>query len=330
MIQTSARLLELLTLLQQRREWTGPDLAERLGVGPRTIRRDVQKLRELGYPIDAAPGVAGGYRLGAGTKVPPLLLDDAEAVAVAVGLRSAATGSIAGIEETSFRALSKLEQILPERLRDRVRDLGSATSAFGPDGPRIDPDLLASIAAACRDAARLRFTYESRVGEVTEREVEPNAMVHGGRYWYLVAYDLGREGWRSFRIDRIGSEIEVGAASARREVPGGDAAAFVEAGIHGREGGPDAVRGSVRLSAPAAEIEKRIPSRYATVEPDGPDSCLVESAAGWSSEFLVWMALMDVEMTVLGPPEMAGEAEAIVRRLTGAKHEPPKWTGDAI
>ncbi|HTU15331.1 MAG TPA: transcriptional regulator [Solirubrobacterales bacterium] len=319
MIQTSARLLELLTLLQQRREWTGSDLAERLDVGTRTIRRDIEKLRGLGYPIDAAPGVAGGYRLGAGTKLPPLLLDDAEAVAVAVGLRSAATGSIAGIEETSIRALTKLEQILPDRLRDRVRDLGSATSTFGPDGSRIDPELLASIAVACRDSARLRFTYESRTSEVSEREVEANAIVHGGRSWYLVAYDLGRDAWRTFRIDRIRDEIEVGAASARREVPGGDAAAFVEAGVHGREGGPEAVRGSVRLSAPAAEMEKRIPSRYATVTPDGPDSCVVESTAGWSSEFLVWMALMDVQMTVIAPPEMAAKADGIRRRLAGAK-----------
>lgn len=319
MIQTSARLLELLTLLQRRREWTGPDLAERLEVGTRTIRRDIEKLRGLGYPIDAAPGVAGGYRLAAGTKLPPLLLDDAEAVAVAVGLRSAATGSIAGIEETSFKALTKLEQILPDRLRDRVRDLSSATSAFGPDGPQIDPDLLASIAAACRDPARLRFTYESQTNEVSEREVEPSAMVHSGRNWYLVAYDLGRDGWRTFRIDRIGGGIEIGAASDRREVPGGDAAAFVEAGIHGREGGPEAVRGSVRLSAPAADVEKRIPSRYATVMPDGADSCVVESVAGWSSEFLVWMALLDVEMTVISPPEMAAKAEAIERRLAGAR-----------
>src|SRR3954469_8540230 len=143
MVQTSARLLALLSLLQMRREWSGPELADRLEVGPRTIRRDVEKLRSLGYPIEAAPGIAGGYRLGAGAELPPLLLDDAEAVAVAVGLRSTAAGSITGIEETSVRALSKLEQILPQRLRDRVRDLGDATSAFRVEGPRIDADQLA-------------------------------------------------------------------------------------------------------------------------------------------------------------------------------------------
>lgn len=251
------------------------------------------------------------------------MLDDAEAVAVAVGLRSAATGSIAGIEETSVRALTKLEQILPERLRERVRDLGSVTSTFGPDGDRIDADLIALLGAACRDSARLRFTYESGIGEVSDREVEPNAMVHGGRNWYLVAFDLGRDGWRTFRIDRIRSEIEVGATSSRREVPGGDAAAFVEAGVHGRDAGPEVERGLVRLSAPAADMEKRIPSRYATIRPDGPQACLVESTFGWSSEFLVWMALMDVEMTVISPPEMAEKAGAIERRLAGSKQGRP-------
>ncbi len=203
MVQTSARLLALLSLLQQRREWTGPELAGRLEVGPRTIRRDVEKLRELGYPIEAAPGVAGGYRLGAGTDMPPLLLDDAEAVAVAVGLRSAASGSIAGIEETSVRALAKLEQILPSRLRRRVRDLGDATSAFSVEGPRIDADQLSLIAGACRDGTRLRFDYTAKDDTATIREVEPAAIVHSGWRWYLVAFDLDRDDWRTFRVDRI-------------------------------------------------------------------------------------------------------------------------------
>ena len=175
MIQTSARLLALLSLLQLRREWTGPELADRLEVGPRTIRRDVEKLRSLGYPIEAAPGVAGGYRLGAGGELPPLLLDDAEAVAVTVGLRTAASGSISGIEETSVRALAKLEQVLPSRLRRRVSALGDATSAFGVDGPRIDAHLLATLAGACRDTTRLRFTYVARDDRSSQRHTEPSA-----------------------------------------------------------------------------------------------------------------------------------------------------------
>src|SRR6202012_4583633 len=178
MVQTSARLLALLSLLQVRREWTGQELADRLEVGPRTIRRDVDKLRSLGYPIEAAPGVAGGYRPSAGGELPPLLLDDAEAVAVAVGLRTAASGSIAGIEETSVRALAKLEQVLPGRLRRRVRALGDATSAFSFDEPQIDADLLAEVAAACRDGSQLRFAYVARDDRASQRHTEPTAVVY--------------------------------------------------------------------------------------------------------------------------------------------------------
>src|SRR4051812_19759627 len=203
MVQTSARLLALLSLLQMRREWSGPELADRLEVGPRTIRRDVEKLRSLGYPIEAAPGIAGGYRLGAGAELPPLLLDDAEAVAVAVGLRSAAAGSIAGMEEAAVRTLAKLEQVLPDRLRRRVRALGEATTTFGVDGPRVDAGVLATIAGAVRDGERLRFAYRAKDDAATQRRVEPAAMVHTGWRWYLVAWDLDRDDWRTFRVDRI-------------------------------------------------------------------------------------------------------------------------------
>src|SRR3954451_3164454 len=252
MVQTSARLLALLGLLQQRREWSGPELADRLEVGPRTIRRDVEKLRDLGYPIEAAPGVAGGYRLASGAQMPPLLLDDSEAIAVAVGLRSSASGSIAGIEESSVRALAKIEQILPGRLRDRVRALGDATSSFRVEGPRIDADDLALIAAACRDGLRLRFSYTAKGGEDTSREVEPAAVVHTGWRWYLAAFDLGRDDWRTFRIDRIAGRPQIGARGKHGEVPGGDPAAFVKQSIRGGEG--DVVRGRVRLGAPADVI----------------------------------------------------------------------------
>jgi predicted DNA-binding transcriptional regulator YafY len=313
MVQTSARLLALLSLLQQRREWSGPELADRLEVGPRTIRRDVEKLRELGYPIEAAPGIAGGYRLAAGAQMPPLLLDDSEAIAVAVGLRSSASGSIAGIEESSVRALAKIEQILPGRLRDRVRALGDATSTFRVEGPQIDADDLALIAAACRDGVRLRFSYTSKGGEDTAREVEPAAVVHTGWRWYLVAYDLGRDDWRTFRVDRIAGRPATGARGKRREVPGGDAAAFVKKSI--RTGDGDVARGSVRLRAPADVIGTRVPARYATVAPDGPDACIVTTTGRWSREFLVWMALMDAELEVLEPPELAEEAGRIVTRL---------------
>ncbi len=317
MVQTSARLLALLSLLQVRREWTGQELADRLEVGPRTIRRDVEKLRSLGYPVEAAPGVAGGYRLGAGGELPPLLLDDAEAVAVAVGLRTAASGSIAGIEETSVRALAKLEQVLPSRLQRRVSALTDATSAFGFEGPRIDADLLATIAGACRDGVQLHFSYIAKDERATKRHTEPCAVVYSGHRWYLVAFDLARDDWRTFRLDRIQGRVRPGARGRRRTVPGGDPAAYVKRQLRnaGAGGGDLAAPGRIRLAMPASNAGRRIPARYATVEPDGENACIVSTRGAWSRQFLVWMALLDEPMEVVGPPELAAAARALVARL---------------
>jgi predicted DNA-binding transcriptional regulator YafY len=319
MIQTSARLLSLLSLLQVRREWTGQELADRLEVGPRTIRRDVDKLRSLGYPVQAARGVAGGYRLGAGGELPPLLLDDNEAVAVAVGLRTAALGSIAGIEETSVRALAKLEQVLPSRLRRRVRALGDATSTFTFDGPLIDADLLSVLASACRDGQRLRFGYVAKDDRATQRHAEPSAVVHSGYRWYLVAFDVDRDDWRTFRIDRIRGRPSPAGRGQRRVVPGGDAAAYVHGQLRaGQMGETEAVPGRLRVHAPASRIANRIPTRYAMVEADGEGACVVTTRGPWSRQFLVWMALLDEPLEVLSPPELAAAAETVVRRLSGA------------
>src|SRR5256714_5521234 len=195
MTTTSGRLLELLSLLQARRDWPGAELADRLGVSGRTIRRDVERLRELGYPVDSLTGPAGGYRLRPGTEMPPLLLDDEEAIAIAVGLRTAARASVAGVEETAVRALVKLEQVLPSHLRRRVRALGSATFTLPAGGPTVDPQHLTIIAAACRDSECIRFSYRRRDGAESRREVEPHALVNHGRRWYLVAWDRRREDW---------------------------------------------------------------------------------------------------------------------------------------
>jgi predicted DNA-binding transcriptional regulator YafY len=323
MIQASARLLALLSLLQLRREWTGPELADRLEVGPRTIRRDIDKLRSLGYPIQAAPGVAGGYRLGAGGELPPLLLDDAEAVAVAVGLRTAAAGSISGIEETSVRALAKLEQVLPSRLRRRVGALGGATSAFEIEGPRIDADMLTALAGACRDGARLRFTYVAKDERTSQRHAEPNAMVHSGYRWYLVAFDLDRNDWRTFRIDRIRGRVRLAGRGRPRTVPGGDAASFVKQQLRSTAADePDAAPGRIRIRASATQIAKRVPVRYATVEDEGPGSCVVTTRGGWTRQFLVWMALLDEPMEVLGPPGLIDATRALTSRLAAASLEP--------
>src|SRR5258708_12282322 len=192
MLSTSARLLRVLTLLESRREGSGSEVAQRLEVSTRTVRNDMVRLRELGYPVEAARGVAGGCRLGAGAALPPLLLDDDEAVAVAVALRSTTGGGVAGIEETSIRALVKLEQVLPMRLRRRVNALQAYTVPVSFSGPTVEPQLLSTIAAACRDSEVLRIDYRKHDGTESTRSVEPYRLVHMGRRWYLVAWDTDR------------------------------------------------------------------------------------------------------------------------------------------
>jgi predicted DNA-binding transcriptional regulator YafY len=223
MANTSARMLRLLSLLQTHRYWPGSELADRLEVSPRTLRRDVDRLRELGYPVDAARGVAGGYQLQAGAAMPPLLLDDEEAVAIAVGLRSGAAGAVAGFEETSVRALAKVIQLLPPRLRRRIDALQAVTApgVFG-GGPVLDALTLTTLAMACRGEERLRFDYAPREGDAARRHVEPHRLVSLGRRWYLVAWDLERGDWRSFRVDRLSAPQPTGARFRPRELPGGD------------------------------------------------------------------------------------------------------------
>jgi predicted DNA-binding transcriptional regulator YafY len=226
-MSTSARMLRLLSLLQTHRFWPGRELAERLAVSERTLRRDVERLRDLGYPVDASRGVAGGYQLRGGAAMPPLLLDDEEAVAIAVGLRAAATGSVAGIEETSVRALTKVVAVMPARLRRRVEALRTYAVPARTAGPAADAATLILLAQACRDDERLRLTYTSATGDRTERLVEPHRLVSHGRRWYLVAWDTERHDWRTFRVDRLAEARPTGARFRRRVLPGGDPAAFV-------------------------------------------------------------------------------------------------------
>lgn len=235
MTDTPARLLNLLSLLQTPREWPGSELAERLRVSPRTIRRDIDRLRDLGYPVEASRGSVGGYRLVAGAAMPPLLLDDEEAVAIAVGLRAGAGHAIEGVDEASVRALAKLEQVLPSRLRHRVSVLQNATVPLARgDGATIDPQTLTVMAAAVTGQERLRFTYRAGDGAETKRLVEPYRLVSTGWRWYLVAYDLGREAWRTFRVDRVSEPFATGARFTPRELPTGDAAEFLTGSIQRR------------------------------------------------------------------------------------------------
>jgi len=315
MSQTSSRLLELLSLLQGRREWPGSELADRLEVSGRTVRRDVERLRDLGYPVESVTGPAGGYRLRAGTAMPPLLLDDEEAIAIAVGLRTAARASVTGIEENAVRALVKLEQVLPAHLRRRVRALGSATITLPVGGPTVDPQDLTAIAAACRDFERLRFAYRRRDGTESRREVEPHTLVNLGRRWYLVAWDRRREDWRTFRVDRLARPAATGVRFSPRTLPARDAAAYIERSI---TAAPHRFEARVTLHAPAGEVTSRVPSHWGTIAPIDARTC--EFRAG--DDDLGWLAMrvamLDVDFEVHEPPELVERLGALGRRLRRA------------
>jgi predicted DNA-binding transcriptional regulator YafY len=314
MTETSGRLLKLLSLLQTRRDWPGGELAERLGVSGRTIRRDVERLRDLGYPVDAVTGPAGGYRLHAGTAMPPLLLDDDEAVAIAVGLRTAAGASVTGIEETSIRALVKLEQVLPSHLRRRVNALGSVLATLPASGPMVDPDALTTIAGACRDRERLRFHYRSRDAQDSRRHVEPLSLVNLGRRWYLVAWDCEREGWRTFRVDRLERASSAGTRFEPRTLPGGDPAAFVASNL---KTAPARYQARVTVHAPAAELEQRR-HLWGTVRPRGDGACEYCT----SDDSLDWLAMrigmLGFDVEVHEPPELVERFEQLARRFERA------------
>jgi predicted DNA-binding transcriptional regulator YafY len=309
-VSTSARLLQLLSLLQTRRDWSGAELADRLEIGVRTLRRDVDRLRQLGYPVQATPGVAGGYRLGAGAELPPLLLDEEEAVAVAVGLRTAASVGVAGIEETSVRALAKLEQVLPSRLRRRVNAVGSATVPYPGTGPAVDPETLAIIAGAARDHERLRFKYRTHEGQAGRRVVEPHALVHTGRRWYLVAFDTGRDEWRTFRVDRIDGRPSTDRRFTPREPPAKDIANYVSQSVSSVR---NQWQAKVILHAPLAEVSPRVPRTVGTLEAIDERTTLLRTGADWLGGLAVYVADIDVDFEVLEPPEFVH----MVKQLAG-------------
>jgi predicted DNA-binding transcriptional regulator YafY len=310
MLETSARLLRLLSLLQGRRDWTSAELAARLSVTTRTIRNDVDRLRELGYPVDARPGVAGGYRLGAHGALPPLLLDDDEAVAVAVALRTVASGSVEGIEETSVRALAKLQQVLPSRLRHRINAFQSATLAMPSPGPRVDPEVLTVIVTACRDHERLRFDYRAHSGEASRRSVEPYRLVNDRRRWYLVAWDMDRAAWRTFRVDRIEPRTPTGPRFTPRALPPDrELAAQVARGVGEATW---RYRARVIVHAPAAYVRGRLPFP-AQVQPLAEDRCVFEPGSDHPEMLALYLGMLDADFTVVDSPELV----RALRKLTG-------------
>jgi predicted DNA-binding transcriptional regulator YafY len=325
-------VLQLLSLLQTYKFWSGNELSQRLGVSARTLRRDVERLRELGYPVDATPGVAGGYRLASGAHMPPLLVDDDEAVAIAVGLRAAAGASVDGIEDTSLRALAKLEQVLPDRLRRRVKAVHGNVVALrwsSSPAPTVDAEALAVLAQGCRDHEEVRFDYQRRDGEETSRLVEPHQLVSAGRRWYLVAFDVRRDDWRTFRVDRLRSPKLAGVRFTPRPLPAEDAAAFVAQALSSM---PMPYEATIVAHGPADDVRSTVRWADVDVEPVGrgngngngaaPSSRVrirAESVEMLLSVVAVIAIGFDVEVT--DPPELVERAGVLAGRL--ARLTPP-------
>jgi predicted DNA-binding transcriptional regulator YafY len=312
MRETPGRLLRLLSLLQMHRDWSGTELAGRLGVTTRTVRRDVGRLRELGYPVHAVMGPVGGYRLGAGAELPPLLLDDDEAVAVAVGLHGAAAGGVAGLEEASLRALNKVEQVLPSRLRHRVSAFEAASVALPVRGPVVEAAVLTAVSAAIRAAETLRFDYVSHDGTGSRRDVEPHRLVSWGRRWYLVGWDTGRADWRTFRADRLTLRTPNGPRFTHRDPPDGDLTAYLNRTM-GRELWP--YRARLRVSASAEHIRGRVDG---DVTPIDERSCLLELASDSFDLIAYVVSTLDVPFEVESPPELVERLRTLSARYADA------------
>jgi predicted DNA-binding transcriptional regulator YafY len=316
MTDPTARALRLLSLLQTYKFWSGEELAAQLDVSPRTLRRDVDRLRELGYPVDATTGANGGYRLAAGAHLPPLLLDDDEAVAIAVGLRAAAGASIEGIEETSVRALAKLEQVLPDRLRRRVNAVHTNVSSmrWGIDTATVDADALAVLALACRDNEQVRFGYRRRDGDEADRLVEPHNLVSAGRRWYLVAWDVRRENWRTFRLDRLATPRLGGVRFRPRDLPAENAAAFVAASIAAM---PVSFEATIIATGPVTAVRSLVRHANAKVESIDDVTCRVRIRSDSRSWLTTVVALLATEFDVVveGPADLTADVKKLGLRL---------------
>ncbi len=318
MLTSSTRLLRLLSLLQTRNHWMGPELAERLEVHPRTLRRDIDRLRQLGYPVHSSSGVAGGYAFRAGQALPPLLLDDDEALAVSIALRTATAGAVGGIEESALRALVKLEQAMPARLRKQVDALRSTIVPMDRVGPVVDASLLATLASACRDQLRLAFAYGDSKGRSAERNVEPQGLAHTGHRWYLVAWDRMREDWRTFRIDRIVGAPTVGSHFAPRISPdGGDLKAYVTRSL---AVAPYAEQARIVLDAPLSEVMHRIPASVGVLKALDAQRCVLESGAHSLDTLVHWLFALDLGYKVLAPQALKDRLNVVGERaLRGAR-----------
>jgi predicted DNA-binding transcriptional regulator YafY len=313
---TSARLLRLLSLLQTPRDWTGAELADRLEVSPRTIRNDVERLRALGYPVHATRGSVGGYRLEAGASLPPLLLEDDEAVAVAIGLRTATGGAVTGIEETSLRALAKLEQVLPPRLRRQVNTLQRVTiHVRRRPTSTIDPAVLTELARLAREHFTLRFDYSDRRQTSSQRRVEPYRIVNAGQRWYLVAWDLDRDDWRTFRVDRMRDGMSPGPHFTPRELTDADVEALVARGV------PIEARSHqarILVYSPAAELAERFGPWLGTITAVDDTSCILETGADNLEMLAGYLGLLGADFSISEPPELVAAVQSLAARYAAA------------
>jgi predicted DNA-binding transcriptional regulator YafY len=313
MKETSARLLRLLTLLQTRREWSGQELADRLGVTTRTVRRDVEKPRGLDYPVNASKGITGGYQLGPGAQLPPLLLDDDEAVATAIALRTATASGVADIGETAVRALLKLEQVLPARLRHRVDAVRPSTVRTPLSASAVDVDVLSAVGAACRDHQCLRFDYRGHDATESLRRTEPHALVTWGSRWYLVAWDCDREDWRTFRIDRLRPKTPAGPRFTPRTLPG-QPASLVARGI--AQMWP--YQATVRLHTPATSDAAQAVATYGRIEPVDDQTCLLHIGADTPRALTFLLNAIEVDFDIVDAPELADHLRRIADRYQRA------------
>lgn len=319
-MKTAGRLLALLSLLQQRRAWTGPEMATELGVTTRTIRNDVERLRELGYPIAGSPGLEGGYRLRVGSELPPLLLDDDEAVAIAVGLRWAATGAISGIEQLSLRAMTKLEQFLPKRIQKRVATLTRAIVSLPMTEVVVDSRVLSLVALACETQQRLSFTYRDHGGQESSRECEPFRVVHHGRRWYLIAWDLDRSDFRTFRVDRLVPKGALGPPFVARAVP---EAALLAALKRGIAQATWHVRARVEVKLSAEALARRVPHAL-NVEPLDETRCVASMGADSFEMLSVYLGMLGCDFEVIEPAELRASLRTVGQRYLRAAREPKR------
>ena len=317
MHQTSVRLLRLLSRLQSRPFWRGRELAARMEATGRTVRRDIERLRSLGYPVDASAGTAGGYQLAAGGNLPPLLLDDDEALAVSLGLRLATGGTVQGMEEAALRAFAKLEQGMPARLRTRVRNLHAAVLPLGPEGPGVPYDRLVALAQACRSLQRQQFDYIDQDGRASRREAEPHALVSTEARWSLLAWDLLRGDWRTFRVDRIA------AAARRRTCPAAPCARRRRGRLRLAPSRCNpALRARIELHAPLARMRERIPPSVGHLSALDATRCVLETGAQRPDMLGYHLAMLGVDFTVIEPETLREHLRALARRLRRAGRGP--------